>query len=174
MFTQPREKHQTWVVILIAVQANTNHRKTFGICGYNTMTNVCLVLHWGNINMIIKPSDRMRTDIAEICRGVHHAQLCRKSLSYTSKLKPKHRWWKYTSIFRSMQFSLLSCRVSPLKLIPNTKIYCRMATHVFCHYWQWKVMSKFVAIIAMDAIGLLEEKLHTDYLHTLWLVYWLS
>jgi len=27
--------------------------------------------------------------------GVHHAQLCRKSLSYTSKLKLKHRWWKY-------------------------------------------------------------------------------
>lgn len=84
----------------------------------------------------------MRTDIAEICCGVHHAQLCRKSLSYTSKLKPKHRWWKYTIIFRSMQFSLLSHRVSPLKLIPNTKIYRRMATYAFCHYWPWKVMSK--------------------------------
>ena len=121
MYTQPRAKHQTSVVILVAVQANANHRKTFGICGYKTMTNICLVLHWGNINVIIKPSERMRTGIAKICCGVHHAQLCRKSLSYTSKLEPKHRWWKYTNIFRSTQFSLLSYRVCPVKLIPNKK-----------------------------------------------------
>jgi len=40
MYTQPREKHQTSVVILVAVQVkNNDHRKTFRICGYNTMTN---------------------------------------------------------------------------------------------------------------------------------------
>jgi uncharacterized membrane protein len=65
---------------------------------------------------------------------------------------------------------------TPAKLIPNTKMYCRMATHVFCHYWQWIViqcmeqllvclkMSDFMAIISMDATGLLEEKLHTHSL----------
>ena len=94
-----------------------------------------------------------------------------------SHIHPNWSWntgGRNIDIFRSTQFSLLNYRVSPVKLIPSTKIYCRMATHVFCHYWPWKVMSKFMVIVTMDAMGLLEEKLHTDYLHTFWLFYWLS